>query len=116
MMGVGPAGRPDTARPGSRGAGFVAVRVSAGGEVRVTGESADDPLLTRAQIGELLDMSPSAWSALVTQGIAPKADDPGDLSVSVYRRTPKWRLSTVEFYKLTHRPRRKRKPKGPDVT
>lgn len=106
-----PDGRPDTARPASVGAGrYVVARVSAA-SLEITMTPDPDPLLTSAEVGELLDMSASAWRSRVSEGYAPKADDPGDLSVSPRRRNPRWRRSTVARYQVTARPRRKRKPK-----
>lgn len=76
-----PAGKPDTARPASRGAGQVA------------GE-----WLSRAEAAELASMEPDSWSSLVSTGHAPKPDDPGDVSMPPPQRHPRWLRRTVLLY------------------
>lgn len=99
------AGLPDTARPTTRGAGVLAVRVSLSGVITVQG---DDPLLTTAQCAERAGVKPNTWRTFVRDGYVPAADDPGDLEVSANRRSPKWRASTVERF-MAARPGRGRK-------
>jgi hypothetical protein len=94
-----PAGRPDTARPVfRRGAGAVVMRFRPSGEIAVTGPS--DPLLTGAEAAAFLRMQPGSWRSLVSRGIAPKADDPGDLEAHPRRRNPKWLRSSVARYRV----------------
>lgn len=90
-----PAGRPDPSRRG-RPAGVV-VRVSVGGVVSVP----DDPdrLLSVSEVAARVGIRPASWRSLVSKGVAPPADDPGDVSVHRVRRSPRWRVGTVDAWR-----------------
>lgn len=62
-----------------------------------------DPLLTGPEVAALLDIDPGTWRGYVHRGQAPKADEPGDESLSANRRTPRWRLSTIERWQAGRR-------------
>jgi hypothetical protein len=68
----------------------------------------DDQLLTVAQAAARAGMTPGAWRALVSSGHVPPADDPGDMAAPANRRSPKWKVSTVDAYRGSRRVRRGR--------
>lgn len=64
-----------------------------------------DRLLTSADVAALLGIARSTWSAYVSRGQAPPADDP-ELDRPEGSRLPRWKLSTVQDW------RRARKGQG----
>jgi len=52
-------------------------------------------MLTGPQIAQRLGITPAGWRSMVRKGLAPRPDDPGDVSVSVQRRTPRWHDATI---------------------
>ena len=77
-----------------------------------------DRLLTSKEAAEVVGVKPATWLSLVSQGYAPKPDDP-DEGRPVNRRTPRWLESSVETFKANRpgrgapgRPRRARQPKA----
>jgi predicted DNA-binding transcriptional regulator AlpA len=62
-----------------------------------------DPLLTGPQVAGRLGIDSATWRGYVHRGYAPPPNDPGDTSLPVNRRTPKWRQSTVDQWQAARR-------------
>lgn len=62
-----------------------------------------DDLLTGAESAALAGVSAATWRNYVSKGLAPAADEPGDLGSPPNRRTPKWRRATVEHFRNNRR-------------
>ncbi len=76
---------------------FSVVRVRAvSGEIVMA--ELEDPLLTGKEVAARLGITPAGWRSTVSAGYAPAADDPGDMSVPVNRRSPRWRVSSVDKF------------------
>lgn len=69
-------------------------------EFQVTGH-----MLTGAQVAARLGIEASSWRAMVARGSAPAADDPGDVSVSAFRRTPRWSDASIAAWLPSRRGR-----------
>lgn len=70
------------------------VEVPADGVIRYDA----DRLLTASECARLLGVKPVSFRSMVSSGHIPKPDDPGDVQVSRYRRTPRWRAGTIAQY------------------
>lgn len=55
-------------------------------------------LLTVAQCADLIGVAPGSWRVMVSRGLAPAADDPGDPEVHPKRRNPRWSRASVEAW------------------
>ncbi len=102
-------GSPDTALPGRPA--VVVARVDIEGGITMAGreELPDlfdigeaDRLLTAKQVAQVLGISLGTWSAYVSRGQAPEADDK-ELDRPEGLRQHKWRVSTVAKWKATRR-------------
>lgn len=58
----------------------------------------DDPWVTTAQAAAIAGVRPATWRKYVSDGLAPKADDPQE-DVPANRRNPRWRRSRVEQFR-----------------
>jgi hypothetical protein len=65
--------------------------------------AAGEGWLTGPQCAARIGVTPGTWRGLVRRGLAPGADDPGDLSKGVPARRPRWLASTLDGWKRAGR-------------
>lgn len=69
--------------------------------------AAGEGWLTAAQCAARIGVTPGTWRVYVHKGLAPAADDLGDLGKAARGRRPRWLASTLDEWKRPGQGRRR---------